>query len=209
MSGSYQNVKRMPENTSKFNSEISKEEIKQLESSAFEGDIYIVNDQEGAVIAARELANYPVLGFDTETKPSFKKGQVFEVSLLQLSIPGKAFLFRILLCGIPDLLKQVLEDENIIKTGVAIHDDLKKLRKIRDFIPGGFVDLQKFSSELGIESNGLRKLAAIVLGIRISKNQQLTNWESEELTEAQAIYAATDAWVSYEIYEKLMASLAS
>jgi ribonuclease D len=199
----------MPENTSKFNSEISKEEIKQLESSAFEGDIYIVNDQEGAVIAARELANYPVLGFDTETKPSFKKGQVFEVSLLQLSIPGKAFLFRILLCGIPDLLKQVLEDENIIKTGVAIHDDLKKLRKIRDFIPGGFVDLQKFSSELGIESNGLRKLAAIVLGIRISKNQQLTNWESEELTEAQAIYAATDAWVSYEIYEKLMASLAS
>jgi ribonuclease D len=199
----------MPENTSKFNSEISKEEIKQLESSAFEGDIYIVNDQEGVVIAARELANYPVLGFDTETKPSFKKGQVFEVSLLQLSIPGKAFLFRILLCGIPDLLKQVLEDENIIKTGVAIHDDLKKLRKIRDFIPGGFVDLQKFSSELGIESNGLRKLAAIVLGIRISKNQQLTNWESEELTEAQAIYAATDAWVSYEIYEKLMASLAS
>jgi ribonuclease D len=198
----------MQESMNKFNSEITKEEIKELESSAFEGDIYIVDDPEGAVIAAKELMSYKVLGFDTETKPSFKKGQVFEVSLLQLSIPGKVFLFRTLFCGIPDLLKKVLEDENIIKTGVAIHDDLKKLKKIRDFVPGGFVDLQTFSSELGIESNGLRKLAAIVLGIRISKNQQLTNWEADELTEAQAIYAATDAWVSYEIYEKLMASLA-
>ena len=191
---------------SNFNSEISKEEIKELDSSAFEGDIYIVDDPEGAVIASKELANYKLLGFDTETKPSFRKGQTFDVALLQLSIPGKVFLFRTLLCGIPDELKGILEDESIKKAGVAIHDDLKKLKKIRDFEPGGFIDLQAFSSELGIESNGLRKLAAIVLGIRISKNQQLTNWEADELTEAQAVYAATDAWVSAEIYKKLLSA---
>ncbi|HOS71696.1 MAG TPA: 3'-5' exonuclease [Bacteroidales bacterium] len=123
---------------------------------------------------------------------------------LSFSCQPAACLFRINRIGIPDELADILSDPSVIKAGVAIHDDLRFLTGIRKFTPDGFIDLQKFVKEFGIKSSGLRKLAAIILGFRISKAQQITDWEAGELSEAQIVYAATDAWVCYEIYSKLM-----
>jgi len=189
-----------------YSSDISNDEIHELEISHYEGEIFVIENAKDIETAVAELKKQSVLGFDTETKPSFKKGETHKTSLLQLSGNGKVFLFRLLSCGIPESLKSLLEDNDILKAGVAIKDDLRKLQKIKPFKPAGFVELQTLSTKLGIESNGLRKLAAIVLGIRISKGQQLSNWEADRLSEQQIIYAATDAWVSAEIYKKLRIS---
>jgi ribonuclease D len=145
-----------------------------------------------------------MLGFDTETRPTFKKGRKNSVSLIQLSSGDLAFLFRINRIGIPDELADLLSDPSVIKAGVAVHDDIKFLKGVRKFTPDGFIDLQNFVKDFGIQSSGLKKLAAIILGFRISKRQQVTNWEAEQLTEAQQIYAATDAWVCHQIYKKLI-----
>jgi ribonuclease D len=147
-----------------------------------------------------------VLGFDTETKPSFKKGRKNKVSLIQLADDKNAFLIRINKIGIPEKITEILSDPGIVKCGVAIHDDIKVLSGIRKFNPAGFVDLQPFVKNYGIDSSGLKKLAAIVLGFRISKRMQVTDWESDVLSEAQLVYAATDAWVCYQIYKKLTGS---
>ena len=112
-------------------------------------------------------------------------------------------LFRINKIGLPAELLKILSDPNIIKAGVAVQEDLRILRKVAEFQPAGFVDLQNIAKEFGIESKSLKKLSAIVLGFRISKRQQVTNWNAQVLSEAQKIYAATDAWVCYEIYKKL------
>ena len=149
------------------------------------------------------LSREKVLGFDTETKPSFRKGVKNKVSLIQLSTDNLACLFRINKLGFPDELADILANPEIIKTGVALHDDIRFLKKLKQFIPDGFIDLQDYVKGFGIESSGLKKLTAIVLGFRISKRQQVTDWEADELTDAQKIYAATDAWVCREIYMKL------
>ncbi len=188
---------RYPEN-------ITAEEIKDYDLAWFRGKIVVVDDVAKFRKIIPELAGQKILGFDTETRPSFRKGRKNKVSLIQLSTGSLACLFRINRIGIPDELADILADPSIIKTGVAIHDDLRFLTNIRKFNPDGFIDLQKFVKEFGIKSSGLRKLAAIVLGFRISKSQQITDWEAGELTEAQMIYAATDAWVCYEIYNKLI-----
>jgi len=151
-----------------------------------------------------KLENQKILGFDTETRPSFRKGRKNKVSLIQLSTGKLACLFRINKIGFPDELIRILNDPKVIKAGVAIHDDIRFLKNIRRFNPDGFIDLQKYVKEFGISSSGLKKLAAIVLGFRISKRQQVTDWEADKLTEAQQLYAATDAWVCYEIYRKLV-----
>jgi ribonuclease D len=149
------------------------------------------------------LKGIPVLGFDTETKPAFKKGVVNEVCLLQLGDSENIFLFRLNLIGFPKELVKLLADKNIIKTGVALRDDIATLKRLKLFEPGGFVDLQEYVKSFGIEDNGLKKLAANILGFQISKRQQTSNWEADQLTEAQIEYAATDAWVCYEIYYAL------
>lgn len=149
------------------------------------------------------LLSSKVLGFDTETRPSFKKGRKNKVSLIQLSNSEIACLIRINRIGIPDELVTILSNPGITKTGVAIHDDIRYLTGIRKFKPAGFIDLQGFVKEYGIQSSGLKKLAAIILGFRISKRQQVTDWEAIQLSEAQQIYAATDAWVCHQIYNKL------
>lgn len=151
------------------------------------------------------LRSSKILGFDTETKPSFKKGRKNKVSLVQLSNNELACLIRINKIGFPQELCELLSDGDVIKVGVATHDDIRYLSHIKNFIPAGIIDLQQYVREFGIECSGLKKLAAIVLGIRISKRQQVTDWEANELTEAQKIYAATDAWVCYEIYDRLSA----
>lgn len=187
-----------------YRENISVEELKDYDLSWFTGKIVVVDSQEKFDGVITKLAKQKILGFDTETRPSFRKGRKNKVSLIQLSTGNLACLFRINKIGIPDQLAEILANPGIVKAGVAIHDDLRFLKNIRKFEPYGFVDLQKFVKEFGIDSSGLKKLSAIILGFRISKRQQVTDWEASELTEAQQIYAATDAWVCYEIYRKLI-----
>ena len=187
----------------KFQETITVEEIQDYELSWFKGRIVVVDNRETFKKVMPELMREKIIGFDTETKPSFRKGHRNKVSLIQLSTGKIACLFRINKIGLPEELATLLANPGIIKAGVAIHDDIKILKKIQKFEPDGFVDLQKFVKDFGIQSSGLKKLTAIVLGFRISKRQQVTDWEAEELSEPQQVYAATDAWVCREIYKKL------
>lgn len=182
---------------------ISAEEINLLEVRQFEGKIHLIDSQDDTDEAAEYLSHFPVIGFDTETKPNFKKGSSNKVSLMQLAVEGEAFLFRLHYTGLPDSVIRLFESEDILFTGVAIRDDVRKLQQIRNFNPVGFLELQKYSGYFKIEDNSLKKLAAIVMNIRISKSQQLSDWEARVLTEAQMRYAATDAWVCLEIYRIL------
>jgi ribonuclease D len=187
-----------------YQNTITKEEIKDLPLTYFEGKIEVIDSLDKVKNAVERLKQSHVLGFDTETKPAFKKGVHNKVAVLQFSTGSHAFLFQIHKIGLPDGLKDILTDKDIIKPGIALHDDIKALQKLHHFEPSGFLELQSFVKDYGIENSGLKKLAAIVLNIRISKSQRLTNWENDELTEAQQRYAATDAWVCFEIYKKLI-----
>lgn len=183
---------------------ISNEETAMLPAVEFRGPITVVDSPMDIRAACQYLAGQPVIGFDTETRPSFRVGAVNRVALLQLSSAERCFLFR--LNKIPlerDILK-LFEDKNILKIGVAIRDDLKALRQIRLFRERNFLDLQNFVPEWGIAEKSLRKISAIVLGKRVSKAQRLSNWEAATLTEGQQLYAATDAWVCTKIYERLL-----
>jgi ribonuclease D len=186
-----------------FLKEIDKEDINKLEVRQFEGEIRIVDDRESFSKAIEELKNYKVLGFDTETKPTYKKGVNHRIALIQISNSDVSWLFRINKIGIPADLKSFLENESVLKIGAGLHDDMRRIRQITPFTAGGFLDLQKYVEAFKIESKGLKKLVAIVLGYKISKSQQMSNWESEDLTPKQQKYAATDAWVCLEIYNKL------
>lgn len=187
-----------------YRENITAEEISELELSWFRGEIVVVEDYDTFNRVISRFNGSKLLGFDTETKPVFRKGRRNEVSLIQLSTNDLACLFRINKIGLPDRLLKVLSDPAIIKAGVAIHDDLRFLKNVQKFNPEGFVDLQPFVKEFGIQSSGLKKLTAIILGFRISKRQQVTDWEADQLTEAQQVYAATDAWVCHQIYSKLI-----
>ncbi len=193
----------MQENLNPYLSNISHEEIDKLKTSSFKGKINVVSHIDDIPVAINEILKYQVTGFDTETKPSFKKGRINKVALIQIAIPGKVYIFRINKTGLTKDLINLFENKNLIKVGVSLQDDLKKLRALSEFNPSGFLELQKYSSSFLIESNSLQKLAAIVLGIRISKSQRLTNWEAPILSDSQLIYAATDAWVCLEVYNKL------
>ena len=188
---------------------ITPEEIDKLEPAGFTGKIKII-DSLGLdfLRAIRYLKRQSIIGFDTESRPTFSSDQPhYGVSLLQLSGAERAFLFRIkLMGGIPKQLRAILSNENILKIGAAVTDDVRGLEKYHDFPPRGFVDLQKIVWEYGIKDKAVKKMAANILGIRISKTQQLSNWEAETLSEAQQAYAATDAWVCREMYLKLMNS---
>lgn len=187
---------------------ISNEELNRLEYASFPGKIIVI-DSVGAEFnrAIAYLRSQKVIGFDTETRPCFSPNQPrYGVSLLQLSGPEKAFLFRVKNMGMHRRLCNLLSDDRIIKAGAAVHDDIRGLQKLRDFVPGGFVDLQKIVWEYGIRDKSVKKMAGIILGFRISKTQQLSNWEAGMLSESQCRYAATDAWVCREMYIRLMRS---
>ena len=186
-----------------FQPTIDKEELKKLPLQAFTGTIHVIDSMAGLRKYLPVLKQEKVMGFDTETRPSFRKGQVNQISLVQLATPFHAFLFRISALNLPDKLIELFEDDSIIKVGAALHDDLIDLRRIRDFKAGGFLDLQKYVGAFGIENKGVAKLSGIVLGFRISKNQQLSNWDTGKLNKAQKEYAATDAWVCLKIYQEL------
>jgi ribonuclease D len=182
---------------------IEDEYLRSLPVAGFTGVIHVIDHYADFEIVKPRLIHETLLGFDTETKPCFKKGHYHPVALLQLSTQEQAFLIRLNKVHLPEFIIDILEDTNITKVGVALKDDLNALNKIVPFEPEGFVDLQQFVKQYGIEDNGLKKLAANILGFRISKKSQTSNWEQEELTREQLEYAATDAWVCRQIYEVL------
>lgn len=187
-----------------FTDKISNEEAAQLPAIEFGGEIRIIDHERDIVEACKVLAAEPVIGFDTETRPSFRPGVSFRVSLLQLSTPTVCYLFRLNRIPLAKPILQLLEEKRILKIGADVGGDLRALHQIRHFREAGFIDLQTIAPQWGIEEKSLRKLSAIVLGQRVSKAQRLSNWEAATLTDKQQIYAATDAWVCTRIYEKLL-----
>ncbi|MFR7603092.1 MAG: 3'-5' exonuclease [Alistipes shahii] len=187
-----------------FIDKISNEQTALLPAVEFRGEIRIVEHERDIAAACKTLAEQPVIGFDTETRPSFRRGVTFRVSLLQLSTPTVCYLFRLNKIPLAKPILQLLEDRRILKIGADVAGDLRSLRQIRHFRDGGFVDLQGIAPEWGIGEKSLRKLSAIVLGRRVSKAQRLSNWEAATLTDKQQLYAATDAWVCTRIYEQLL-----
>ena len=191
-----------------FSESITPKEIEKLDFASFPGKIYVI-DSVGAEFnrAVAYLRSQKVIGLDTETRPTFSQDQPrYGVALLQLSGPDKAFLFRINRMGMHRRLCNLLASDKIIKVGAAIHDDIRGLQRKQDFRPSSFIDLQKIVCEWGIRDKSVKKMAAIILGFRVSKTQQLSNWEADTLSESQCRYAATDAWVCREMYLKLQAS---
>ena len=188
-----------------YRESISPEELERLPLVAFEGKITVIDTLGSAFDnAVRYLKRQKVIGFDTETRPSFLPRVHYGTALLQLSGKGHAFLFRLCRLGLPRKLCQILSSEKIIKVGAAVRDDIRGLQRYTPFKDAAFVDLQKMAEEFGITDKALKKLSGIILDVRISKNQQLSNWEAETLNPAQELYAATDAWICREMYMKLI-----
>lgn len=187
---------------------VEAEEIEKLPLGSFPGEIVVVS--KGGIDYARAIAylrSQSVIGFDTETKPVFEPGKPHNhVALLQLSGPDKAFLFRVNKMGVRRLVGSILSNPQIIKVGAAVHDDVRGLQHYSSFKANGFIDLQKIVWEWGIKDKSVKKMAANILSCKISKSQQLSNWEAPELSDAQRMYAATDAWICREMYLKLLDS---
>lgn len=186
-----------------FKSNITKDAINELPLNRYEGEIVIVDDISDMKAAFTEINAHNIVGFDTETKPVFVKGVYHHVALLQIAIPKKVFLIRINKTGITADIIAFFENKNLKKLGVGLRDDIVCLKKMASFSPQGFEELNEIVNSINIEANGLRKLVAIILGFRISKNSQVSNWEAEKLADKQKTYAATDAWVCLEMYQKL------
>ena len=174
-----------------------------LPAIEFTGEIRIIDREEDVAAACEDLSRYSVIGFDTETRPSFRQGVSFKVALLQLATPETCYLFRLNKIPFSKPIQQLLENKQVAKIGADVAGDLRALRKLRHFRDGGFVDLQPLVAQWGVEEKSLRKMSAIVLGKRVSKAQRLSNWEATSLTFHQQLYAATDAWVCIRIYERL------
>lgn len=183
---------------------IDKHDINTMPLVKFTGHIHVINAISQVKSAVMALCTASVVGFDTETRPSFKRGERHNAALLQLSTENDAFLFRLHKTGIPSPLKQFLEDKDIIKVGLSTTDDFHQLAHVGELHPSGFVELQQMVKQFNIVDMSLQKIYAILFGHKISKNQQLTNWEAPQLTEAQQSYAAIDAWACLRIYQHLL-----
>jgi ribonuclease D len=152
------------------------------------------------------LQSEKLIGFDTETKPSFKKGSQNKLAMLQLSTANVCYLVRVNKIGFTDEIRHLFANPSITKVGLSLRDDINAMNKVHHFKPAGFIDLQKTVEDYSITDKSLKKLSAIILDVRISKSQQTSNWEAETLTDAQKLYAATDAWVCLKMYLKLLMS---
>lgn len=170
----------------------------------FKGNIVLVNTPEDAEQAVAKLSSSSVIGFDTETRPSFKKGKSHKIALMQLAIDNTVFLFRLNLIGIPDSLIDLLINDKIKKIGLSLKDDFSVIRRSTPIHPEGFIELQTFVKKYGIEDTGLQRIYAILFNEKISKRQRLSNWEAKSLTESQQHYAALDAWACLKIYNELI-----
>lgn len=192
-------------NENRFIENILPEAIETMPLASFPGVICVIDSlSEDYRKAVRYLKRQKILGFDTETKPCFTPRTPNPgVALLQLSGGGKAFLFRIKSLGMQRALCNILANPDIVKVGAATTDDVRGLQRYAKFKPASFVDLQKIVPEWGIRDKSVKKMAAIILGVKVSKTQQLSNWEADTLSEPQMKYAATDAWICREMYLKL------
>lgn len=187
-----------------FATNITNEELAELPVCAFGGRIVVVDNETEAEEACRDLLSYGVIGFDTETRPTFRPGALNKVALLQLSTPGTCYLFRLCKMALAKPVIKVLESENTVKVGADVKNDIKALQELRRFKAKGFADLQSMVCEWGIADKSVRKMAGIIMGARVSKAQRLSNWEATSMTPAQQLYAATDAWVCERMYDILM-----
>lgn len=185
---------------------ISKEDLNALDAEEFNGRIVLVQTASTAIKAIRFLMEQPMVGFDTETRPSFRKGQLNKVALIQLSTPDTCFLIRLNRLGIFPELREFLECHTVKKIGLSTKDDFHALCRLAPVKPDGFVELQQLVKTYGIGEASLTKIYALLFGKRISKGQRLTNWEAVELTEAQQRYAALDAWACLRIYNHIINS---
>jgi len=183
-----------------FDPILDKEDIKSLPLYKFSGKVNLIDSVVDLSELAKQIAPGDIIGFDTESKPTFKKGHYNPTSLIQLALSNEVFLVRNLLTGPHRYWMEILADDSIIKVGCGIRDDLRDLRKNYNIELNSFLDLNDLVRQAGYDCQGVRRLAANVLKYRISKNQQVSNWENEELTDSQIIYAATDAWTCREIY---------
>lgn len=172
------------------------EAINTLPLTRFKGVITFVDDPDGVAPALKGLAGLSLIGFDTETQPCFKKGQRHAPALLQLAAPDRVYIFQLAKCGLPPALVSLLADPAVTKAGVAVRDDCVELNMLCDFDADGFVDLGDAARAAGMQTHGLRNLAANLLGVRISKGERRSNWGKTALTDKQIRYAATDAWIS-------------
>lgn len=182
---------------------IDKQVVNQMPQVNFPGRIHIISAISQVKSAVEALRTSPIVGFDTETRPCFRRGERHPIALLQLSTPSDAFLFRVNKTGVPAPLRQYLEDKSCIKVGLSTSDDFHQLASICDCTPAGFIELQELVKQYSITDMSLQKIYAILFQMKISKGQQLTNWEAPQLTDAQQRYAAIDAWACLKIYEYL------
>ena len=189
-----------------FQSTIDNDTVASLPAARFGGRIVVVDSAEQIESACNDLKQHSIIGFDTETRPSFKAGVTNRVALLQLSTHERCYLIRLCRTKLHNSLLKILSNPNIIKIGADVAGDIRSLHALRHFQERGFIDLQHIASNWGIEEKSLRKMSAIVLGRRVSKAQRLSNWEASTLTPQQQMYAATDAWVCIKIYERLMST---
>lgn len=182
---------------------ISKEEIASLPIEEFPGRIITIQTEAEAAKAVDYLLGFDKVGFDTETRPSFRKGQHYKISLMQISTEDTCFLFRLNYIDMPDSLKNLLKSKEILKIGLSLRDDFGAIRKRTNVEPANFLDLQGYVGQFGIEDASLQKIYAILFNKKISKGQRLSNWEADVLTESQKKYAALDAWACLKIYNLL------
>jgi ribonuclease D len=186
---------------------ISNDEINALPLYAFSGEIILVDGASDFSKIFSEINKHHVAGFDTETKPVFVSGHLNKVALMQIALPEKVFLIRLNQTGLTPEIVRFLENEKVLKAGVALRDDIKALQRLRPFEPRGVVELADLAKQAGLEVEGVKRLTALLMGFRISKSSQTSNWESPTLNEKQISYAATDAWVCLEIFNKLRSHL--
>lgn len=186
---------------------IPKTALSEFETEAFPGQITVIDTVEALDGALAELSQSGMVGFDTETKPTFRKGRGNPVALMQISTSTHCFLIRLNKIGFPDALKDFLEDENVTKIGLSLKDDFFVMHRSGSFEPKGFIDLQPFVRNFNIIDCSLQRIYAIIFEKRISKSQRLSNWEAPALTHSQQAYAALDAWACLKIYHYLTQGL--
>ncbi len=182
---------------------ITKESIAKLPIEEYPGRIITIDTLADAEKAVSFLLSFSEVGFDTETRPSFKKGLRYKISLMQIAVDDACFLFRLNKIGVPPVLESFLANDSVLKIGLSLRDDFNSMRKRTDIDPAHFLDLQQYVGQFGIEDASLQKIYAILFGKKISKGQRLSNWEVDSLSEAQKKYAALDAWACLRIYNYL------
>lgn len=186
-----------------FDRRMSKDEINACPIAQWTGPVYVVRNKDELTEAMHKLGGQTLLGFDTETRPAFRKNESYLPALLQLASKTEVFIFQLKHLGLARPLRDILADPSIIKAGVSLNYDIRELKKISNFKSAGFVDLGSLAKKANIKNHGLRGLAAVLLGFRISKGAQTSNWAKDDLTPRQIQYAATDAWIGRKLHQSL------